>query len=169
MQSDSVAQMQTLCKAYSELLIMENISTRDSMQQINSLLAHAVELLSETIEVNSQKRQKISQDAKLSANVINSIDGANETLTQLINVLNNTTRLVQVEDLVSQITNNVINRTFKIDEATAMVLNVDLSNDVMENKELFDKALTQVQLLKSRALHHPIKQQSLDVGEIDLF
>ncbi|MCS5712005.1 hypothetical protein [Candidatus Berkiella aquae] len=169
MQSDSVAQMQTLCKAYSELLIMENISTRDSMQQINSLLTHAVELLSETIEVNSQKRQMITQDAKLSANVINSIDGANETLTQLINVLNNTTRLVQVEDLVSQITNGVINRTFKVDEAIAMVSNVDLSNEAINNQEFFNKALSQIQLLKSRAMHQPIKQHTLDVGEIDLF
>ncbi|HRE31263.1 MAG TPA: hypothetical protein PLD88_04750 [Candidatus Berkiella sp.] len=169
MHSDSVAEMQTLFKAYSDLLVMENIAIRDSMQQINALLIHAVELLSETIEVNYQKRKMIRQDSLSGVNIENPIDGANETLDQLINVLNHTARLVQVEDLVSQITNSVINRTFKVDEVIRMISNMDLSNDTVKNHEIFNKTLNKIQVLKSHAMHHPIKQHTLDVGEIDLF
>lgn len=182
MDTKSAKEIQFLLKILSELLLDENHSLRDSLQRISSLLKHAVELLNDSLfSVNStiQNQQTLLNDeAKVQGtdmpsspgeNLLQSLRKALGITIQLNHILSKTTRSLQVEDIVSQIVAQVIDRSFAIDEALKELKNISTEDNLVINQDLLKHTITHIETLRNRSVSNIVKQSSLNEGDIELF
>lgn len=180
MSTISTQEYQELLNKLSQLILDENLALRDSMERIESLLKHAIELLNEsvfsvnsTIQTHQDSLEQVviaDESTKMNPgeNLLNALRKALGIMIQLNMLLSKTTRSLQVEDIVSQIVNHVINRTNSIDEIVQ-----DIKGYTYSDKEVSSEAirhtLNQIAVLSQNIQHNPIKQSSLDEGDIELF
>lgn len=135
--------VQTIIDSLTETLLIEHAAFRVSMNQINSILKHAVELLNESI-VDIHNAQSHS----------NSIE--------LFNVISKSTKLIQAEDIISQITAHLHARSLEIDKELTEIKNL------CENDPSLQSVILQIESLKIHKAN-PIKQHNLHDGESELF
>ena len=176
----STQEYQELLNKIAQLILDENLALRDSMERIESLLKHAIELLNESVfSVNTtiQSHQDTLQQAVVldesnkmnpGENLLNALRQALGIMIQLNMLLSKTTRSLQVEDIVSQIVNHVINRTKSIDEILHEIKTYCYSDNNV-SPEAVRNTLSQIAVLNQNIHHNSIKQSSLDEGDIELF
>ncbi len=148
----SIESYKSLLNHMSEMLIEENMALRDSIQRIDSLLKHTISLLDESLF--SEGFGKVDANNKFN------------TEQSYHKALSNTTRVLQVEDIVSQIIYLEVNRTIEIDETLRNIKKLTL-NEEFVNQELLE-TIDRIKLLKTTR-KHPTDQVSLDAGDIELF
>ena len=177
---------QLLVNELANLLLDENVSLRDNLRRIESLLKHAVELLNESVfaahgtiqthqvmldrAVQSEAESKfVESEKKLSPGdeLLSTLRKALGITIQLNSILTKTTRSLQVEDIVSQIVSDVVTRSNQIDKVLN-VFNKDTLDVALTSDSLKDM-LKQIEWLRSTVKKSPIQQSSLDEGEIELF
>lgn len=171
---------QALLNKLTQLILDENLALRDSMERIESLLKHAIELLNESVfSVNTtiqthqdSLEQAVVRDEAGSHNpgesLLIALRKALGIMVQLNMLLSKTTRSLQVEDIVSQIVNHVINRTKSIDDVVQDIKTFTY-NDKSVSAEEIKHTLNQIALLSQNIHNNPIRQSSLDEGDIELF
>lgn len=135
--------IEKVIRSLSETLITENIEIRGSLSQINSILKHAVELLNESIVE--------AHDAQYASNSVS-----------LFNVISKSTKLIQAEDIISQITARLRTRSLEIDNALMEL------NKLSENDPSLQTVLIQIKLIKNHSAN-PITQHNLNDGESEIF
>lgn len=143
MEPKSNPPVQNIIQSLSETLIAEQVAFRNSINQINSILKHAVELSNESIVLAH-----------------NGLDGNNSI--ELVNVISKATKFIQAEDIISQITDHLNARSLEIDKILLEIIKLS-----EKDRSLHD-ILLQINALKLCKVN-PIKQQNLDDGESELF
>jgi len=170
----------------SQLLLEENKGLRDSMQRIDSLLKHAVELLNESLfSVNStivQQQNTLSgammdevqneeqnSGATAGQDLLFSLKKALSITIKLNAILSKTTRSLQVEDIVSQIVSHVVQRTMEIDEALIKIKKIPALNNAHEREQLLNEIKDGILKIHESTGENHVKQKNLNEGDIDLF
>jgi hypothetical protein len=135
--------VKTIIHSLTATLITEHAAFRGSMDQINSILKHAVELLNESI-VEAHNAHSHTKSI------------------ELFNVISKSTKLIQAEDIISQITAHLNERSLEIDKELSEI------NRLCENDPSLQSVLLQIESLKNHKVN-PIKQHNLHDGESELF
>lgn len=135
--------IKTVIHSLAEALITENMEIRGSLNQINSILKHAVELLNESI-VDAHEAQYKSNSVSL------------------FNVISKSTKLIQAEDIISQITARLHARSLEIDH-TLLGL-----NKLSEDDPSLQAVILEIRSLKNHKAN-PITQRNLNDGESEIF
>lgn len=143
MRTNTNPPVQVIIHSLSETLIAEQVAFRDSITQINSILKHAVELLTDSI-AEAHRAQH------------------NNYSVELFNVISNSTKLIQAEDIISQITAHLNSRSLEIDKTLKEISELSGSDHSLQ------MTLLQINTLKSHK-GNPIKQQNLNDGDSELF
>lgn len=183
MKIDSDKEFQVFLHLLSQLLLEENELLRNSMQRIDSVLKHAIELLNENVySVNGtlqRQQDEIHHFLKLASN--KSDDKTlemNESLQKIFQytvasntTLSNTIRSLQMEDIVSQISAHIVNHSFEIDQTfhELKTLNKSNGNAAELNTNALYQVTSKIKLLRESAQNHSTKQVNLDIGDIELF
>lgn len=149
---------------------------RDRMEQVHQSLTQAHDSIYTVASMDMnfalQSKQKV-QDTLKHIEDINEAMGRsaaeiNERAGQVANHVNDAVTALQFQDMTSQLVAHTVNR---IDTIRAMTAGADEAVRSVGNPEAFHNARERVReaLERNRAKLNPVKQESLDSGEIELF
>lgn len=142
MEPKTTPPLQPIISSITEIMVAEHQALRGSLNQINSILSHAVDLLNESI-IEAHKTQQ------------------NNTV-ELFKIISKSTRIIQAEDIISQITSRLNTRSQELDDALNEI------NRLCSEGASLQAVLAQLEALKTHSAS-PIEQHNLNAGESELF
>ncbi|MBS0290210.1 MAG: hypothetical protein JSS07_09285 [Proteobacteria bacterium] len=162
-----------------QLILDENVGLRNAMKRIESLLKHSVELMNESVStahstihthqtiLNKAVNPEPEQSAEVPGDqLLTTLRKALGITIQLNAILSKTTRSLQVEDIVSQIVKDVSKRSLKMDIVVNSIQDMKKNTFTPQSTQEILKVIEELHITAQK---NPIKQISLDEGEIELF